>query len=53
MKYFITKYKKEYIYGDCHLEKWGHYFPLIGIRLKVNLLVIIWINYKQFYYKQN
>ena len=53
MRYFITQFKKEYLYGDCHLEEWGHYFPLIGARIKVKLLGLFWINYKQFYYKQN
>ena len=53
MKILITKYKKEYFYGDCHLEEWGHYFPLIGVRIKVRLFGLFWINYKQFYYKQN
>ena len=50
MKILITDFKKEYFYGDCHLEEWGHYFPLIGARIKVKLFGIIWVTYKQFIY---
>ena len=52
MKILITKYKKEYFYGDCHLEEWGHYFPLIGARLKVQILNIFWVTYFSFEYKK-
>ena len=52
MKRFITNYKKEYLYGDCHLEKWGHYFPLIGVRIKIKLMGLIWITYKEIRYNQ-
>ena len=48
----ILKYKKEYFYGDCHLEEWGHYFPLIGARLKVQILNIFWVTYFSFEYKK-
>lgn len=51
MKYLITNFKKEYLYGDCHLEEWGHYFPLIGVRIKVEIFRLFWINYKKFYYE--
>ena len=52
MKILITKYKKEYFYGDCHLEECGHYFPLIGARLKVQILNIFWVTYFSFEYKK-
>jgi len=47
IKLFITDFKKQYLYGDCHLEKGGHYFPLIGSRIKVKLFGIFWVTYKQ------
>ena len=50
MKWFITDYKKEYLYGDCHLEEWGHYFPLVGARIKVKLFFLLWITYSSFEY---
>jgi hypothetical protein len=53
MKNLITDYKKVYLYGDCHLESWGYYNPLIGVRLKVKILGLCWINYKEFYYGRN
>lgn len=51
MKNLITDYKKQYLYGDTHLETWGRYNPLIGVRLKVKILNLFWINYKEFYYE--
>ena len=51
MKCFITDYKKEYLYGDCHLEECGHYFPLVGARIKVKLFFLLWITYSSFEYK--
>jgi hypothetical protein len=51
IKLLITDFRKQYLYGDCHLEKWGHYMPLIGSRIQVKLLGLIWINYKVTYYK--
>jgi hypothetical protein len=50
MRWLITNFKKEYLYGDCHLETDGYWFPLIGVRLKIKILNLFWINYKQFYY---
>lgn len=52
MKLFITKFKKEYLYGDCHLEEWGHYFPLIGARIRVQLFWCHWVTYKQIDYEK-
>ncbi len=51
MKCFITDYKKEYLYGDCHLEECGHYFPLVGARIKVKLFLLLWITYSSFEYE--
>lgn len=51
LKLLITDFRKEYLYGDCHLEADGYWFPLIGGRIKVKLLGLIWVNYKVFYYK--
>jgi hypothetical protein len=51
IKLLITDFRKEYLYGDCHLEEWGHYFPLVGCRIKVKILGLGWFNYKVFYYK--
>lgn len=51
IKTLITDIKKERLYGDCHLEKDGYYFPLIGGRIRVKLLGLFWITYKKFYYK--
>lgn len=48
VKWFITNYKKQYLYGDCHLEEWGHYYPLIGIRIRVKLFGVLWVTYKEF-----
>jgi hypothetical protein len=48
LKLIITDFKKEYLYGDCHLEKDGHYFPLIGVRIKIKLLGVFWVIFKQF-----
>lgn len=48
---FITKIKKEYLYGDCHLEEWGHYLPLIGARIKVQICYLFWVTHSSFYYK--
>ena len=48
IKLFITDFKKEYLYGDCHLEEWGHYFPLIGSIIRIKLFGIFWVTYKQF-----
>lgn len=50
-KLLITDVRKQYLYGDCHLEEDGHYFPLIGGRIKVKLLGLVWVNYKNFFYK--
>lgn len=51
MKIFITNYKKQYLYGDCHLEEWGYYFTLIGARIKVKILNLFWVTYSSFEYK--
>ena len=51
MKILITDFKKEYFYGDCHLEEWGCYFPLVGVRIKVKLFFLFWITYSSFEYK--
>ena len=48
LKFIITDFKKEYLYGDCHLEEYGYYFPLIGSRIKVKILGIFWITFKEF-----
>jgi len=48
LKLIMTDFKKEYLYGDCHLEKDSHYFPLIGSRIKIKLLGIFWITFNQF-----
>lgn len=53
IKTLITDIKKERLYGDCHLEKDGYYFPLIGGRIRVKLLGLFWITYKKFYYDTN
>ena len=51
MKLLITSFKKQYLYGDCHLEEDGHYFPLIGARIRVQILWGLWVTYKQVTYK--
>jgi hypothetical protein len=51
LKLLITDFRKEYLYGDCHLEEDGHWFPLIGGKIEVKLLGLIWVNYTVFYYK--
>lgn len=50
MRILITDFKRINIYGDCHLEEDGHFFPLIGKLLKVKILGLFWVNYKLFYY---
>ena len=50
MKLLITSFKKQYLYGDCHLEEDGHYFPLIGARIRVQILGLLWLTYKQVTY---
>ena len=51
MKFLITDFRKEYLYGDCYYENWGYYRPLIGVIIKVKILGLGWFNYKNFYYK--
>jgi hypothetical protein len=48
MKRLITDYKKQYLYGDCHLEEDGLWFPWIGSRISVKTLGLFWITYKEF-----
>ena len=48
MKLLITDYKKQYLYGDCHLEKDGYWFPWIGTRIRVKILGLFWVTYKEF-----
>ncbi len=48
MKYFITDFKKELIFGDCHIEEDGWYCPHIGARIRVKILGMFWVTYKQF-----
>ena len=48
MKRLITEYKKEYLYGDCHLEKNGIILPWIGVRIRVKILGLFWVKYKEF-----
>ncbi len=52
MKWFITDYKKQYLYGDCHLEEDGLWFPWIGSRISVKILGLFWITYKEFKKRQ-
>lgn len=49
MRCFITDFKKELLFGDCYFEdglSW--YSPCIGARIKVKILGMFWITYKQF-----
>lgn len=50
MKKLVTDFKKENIWGDCYLEEGGHYYPLIGKRIRVKILNLFWINYKTTYF---
>jgi hypothetical protein len=50
MKLFITNFKKELLYGDCHLTNEGHYLPFIGARIKVEILGLFWVTYKQHHF---
>jgi hypothetical protein len=47
MRCFITDFKKELIFGDCYYED-GWYSPCIGARIKVKILGMFWVTYKQF-----
>ncbi len=63
IKYLITDYKKYNIWGDLYLtdckkyDIWGDLYldfsrwqPLIGKALKVKILYMFWITYKDFIY---
>jgi len=40
MKFLITKYRKRILYGDCHADSDGFYFPFRGKVLEVKILGI-------------
>lgn len=48
IKLFITDFKKITLYGDCHLEEWGHYFPFRGRAIKIKILGIFWMTYRYY-----
>lgn len=43
LKLFITDFKKITLYGDCHLEKDGYWFPFRGRAIRVKILGLFWI----------
>jgi hypothetical protein len=49
IKYLITDYKKYNLWGDIHLDihTWQ---PLIGKAVKVKIMWMFWVTYKEFIY---
>lgn len=45
MKFLITDFRKQTLYGDMHLTETGWYFPFRGQRIQVKLIGIFWITY--------
>lgn len=48
MKLLITDFRKQNLYGDCHLTETGCYYPFRGQRIQVKILGLFWITYKYY-----
>lgn len=48
IKHFITAYKKENLYGDCHVVETGWYYPFRGRVIRVQILWLFWITYRYY-----
>jgi len=46
LKYLTTEFRKENLYGDCHLEENGCSFPFRGKKIEVKILGLFWITYQ-------
>lgn len=48
IKHLITDYKKITLYGDCHLEENGYWFPFRGQAIRVKILGLFWVTYRMY-----
>ena len=48
IKHLITDYKKITLFGDCHLDKNGYWFPFRGRAIRVKILGLFWVTYRMY-----
>lgn len=48
VKFLITDFKKIALYGDCHLEGNGFWFPFRGQAIRVKILGVFWVTYRKY-----